>query len=315
MPVITRRVKPIYFRPSRPVGSPEKALRARRLTEFAKKVIQGKENIDAKKRKRGKPFQTIPREKEEKIIALLLGNPLDSNLKIGKAAGVRPGTVEARRQMLQEKGVIRGVTKREKFKQVQRNPARKTSYLNAEQRTGILRENLGKIKRKAIHLYNLNRRAFDFRNMTLEDIADDLTDRLDWQLQTYHPRMMPKPEETKLERFFNKRLRRIGAELKRTAWKSYRKIASLEQLAKPIESMPEIKEITVEDVEEVIPKLNLNIVEKAVLFALAANMPSKMIAKETGYSSATVSNIKAELEKRLRQLVHAQKYGRILSRG
>lgn len=307
--------QPPAFIPPKGVGNwnRAKARRVVNLIETAKQVIEGRKRIKVVKRgvrKKAPSPQSL--ETNRRIDARLIRDPVDSDSKISKEFEVHSGVVATRRKQLEDAGRIRGDTLSERFKKVRRKAERKTSYLNKEKRDIILEEKGKTIQGKASYLYHRNRPAFDFTNMLPETIVEEMVERLDWKLQVYDPNSMPGPKKTKLERYFSKKLTLVASDLKRKAWKKYRKITSLEfgmdakkDIRRTLEALTEFKELTVTQLEQISTRLKLNLLEKAILFGSnrTVNLSDRRIAKAIGISKSGVNQIRNDLKKRVKKLL------------
>lgn len=267
--------------------------------EFAKKVIQGEAVIAHKKKG---PWPGIPAEKHRKIIATLKRNPHRPNTEIAKVVGVSYDYVGKQRQILVARGKIPEISVGDRNKFAHRMPWRKTGVLSKQQRQGVLEKNMEAIQKTAWNLYYSNRKAFDFCNMLPESIADELCERLGWRLQTFNPKKMPGPKETKLQKFFNYSLHKTNLEVKRMAWRKFKQVASLDYAAEGKKTLlaylkvpPEFKGITVEQLEKISSKLKLNLSEKAVLFGRAEGLTDKAIGDATGYTQPNITKIKQRI--------------------
>lgn len=282
--------------------------RTRQLIEYAKKVIEGK--IRVKKRELFYP-NTLSRQQHRGIIARLIKNPVQSDAKIAAEVGVRHYfTVERRRRKLEAEGKIRLVSLSERAKLAQREEEKKTDALNEEKRKKFLEKHWKRIQGKANTLYYKNRKAFDFQNTLPEEIADELKERLDWKLQTFNPKRMHGPEETKLARYFSKKPAQVAFDLKRTAWRQYREIASLEagmeekkDIKRTMQAPTIFKDITVAQLEALSKALKLNLMKEAVLFGTAAGIRRKTVGKALGLSETRVIQIKKETEKKVEKAI------------
>lgn len=304
------RKLPIYIPPKGvPNWSPAKAIQVLQLLRHSKALIRG-HTIPEKKKMSIDPKM---KERIKEVDALLGKTPNKSNIHIAKKLNVWPADVAIRRAILVEQGKISDISTNERIKESLRKKKRRTKVLNKSKRQQILKERTEKISKMVNYIYSTNREEFDFTNMLPEKIAEELVDRMDWKLQTYNPKRLKGAEETKLDRYFSYHLSHIAFDLKRGAWKKYKRIQSLEQ-GKETGSTP-IKEFlkakigtganapTVQKLEQISTRLNLNILEKVVLFAKAAGLTGVKISERIGYTEMGISKIGKRLEKRVEKLL------------
>jgi len=299
------RKPPIFIPPKFiPNWSLARAKRVQATIDFTKKVIEGKAKV---REKASRPLSA----KAKAVIAALRRNPQRPALTIAKALGVSNWMVSKWRQRLVAQGEIPKLDLSKLSKSLRRDPRRVTKVLDKEAREKILEEKSDKIQRKANKIYSIYRAQFDAANLTPEGIADELRERLDWKLRTYNPKRIKfGSKEGKLTDYFNKHLSFLAADLIRDAKRKYRSIESLDAerrgglALKEVLAAPAVtREIRLSDLERVSSRLNLNLLEEAVLFGLAAGIFEKEIGERIGLTEGRVSQIKTALEKRVASLL------------
>lgn len=289
------------------------------LLDLASEAIESGQRLSKEKR----PYFWKNFERIRKAVEILKSSPLTSNSSIAKKVGLKTIDVLSLRESLIRKKRIPNVdVNKVNAKKVQRDPNRITNVLNKSQRTAFLEKKSGRIMAKARFLmgkypdYFLKRRG-----MNLEDIFDDLVDKLDWKLETFRPRENNVSQDTQLERHFSRNLSFLTVDLSRHAAKFLSRHAneisiSPELLDKrtrgPIPTTLEVIDsfgsslflsFDVRTLNALSEKINLTPVEKAVLFARSSGMETSGIGRALGYtvnshSCPRVSQIWSNIEKK-----------------
>ena len=292
-----------FIPPKRVHGpTPETIRSAKLVINLAKEIIQ--------REARPKVKTARPRTKKiQRVRRALKRNPNRSNTQIARALGLpKSNVVDYQRKLLVEKGTIPEVNLN---RLRDRGDKSKRGYVlrNKAKRQEVIEKNNEKIRRAAEKLYHSARNAFNQANMYVEDIVEEIKRRLDWRLQKYKPSRTKAPKEKKLKFYIDYCLKMITAELRREAWRKYRKIESLETDIgrgageKKIEGRDTLEArpvdlfegITVRQLEQISKRLGLTVIEQAVLYGLAANITGEEIGRRLGRSESRISQIKANL--------------------
>ncbi len=282
-----------------------KVRRVKNVIAYATAIIE--ERIPARKRKRKGPAPVSSLTIEDrKTIAALRKDAFRSNVAIAKETGNPIHIVGKRRRELVEQGLIPEVTRSEIQKTSQRKPERITGVLDEKTRHGIIEKNKRTIESVARHLYRTNQVAFDGTNVLPERIPEEIEERMRWKLKTYEP----KKWNGSVDNFFSSALTIIKFDIKRQAWRKYRAMESLEagmeeqkDRKRTLEALPVFQEATIEKMEVICEQLNLDILEKAILFGRRAGLVDQTIANATGYQKTRIQQIRVALEKRVKKLL------------